>query len=76
VSYNSNADYLDPDPAEGGTLLDVLDTLLDAGIVIAGDVRISVAGVDLLYVGLKLLASSIETAQAYQLAPLLKERAA
>jgi hypothetical protein len=37
------------------TLVDLLDRLLGAGIIIQGDVMLSVAGVDLLYVGLRLI---------------------
>jgi gas vesicle structural protein len=43
------------------TLLEVLDRVLDKGVVVAGDLVISVADVDLIYVGLKVLLSSVET---------------
>lgn len=43
------------------TLLELLDRLLDKGIVIVGELVISIANVDLIYVGLKLLISSVET---------------
>ncbi len=43
------------------TLVDVLDRLLDRGVVISGDVRISIADVDLCFLGLKLVLSSIDT---------------
>jgi hypothetical protein len=43
------------------TLLEVLDRVLDKGVVVAGDLVISVADVDLIYVGLRLLLSSVET---------------
>lgn len=43
------------------TLLDLLDRILDKGILLNGDITISVADVDLIYVGLKLLLSSVET---------------
>lgn len=45
------------------TLLDLLDRILDKGVVLWGDVTLSVADVDLVYVGLKVLLSSVETAQ-------------
>ena len=38
------------------TLVDLLDRVLDVGIVVKGDLTISVADVDLIYVGLKLIA--------------------
>ncbi len=43
------------------TLLDLLDRVLDKGVIIKGDITISVADVDLVYVGLKVLLSSVET---------------
>jgi gas vesicle structural protein len=43
------------------TLLEVLDRVLDKGVVISGDMVISVADVDLIYLGLKVLVSSVET---------------
>ena len=42
-------------------LLEVLDRVLDKGVVISGDLVISLAEVDLIYVGLKVLVSSVET---------------
>ncbi len=46
------------------TLLETLDRLLNKGVVVAGDVTLSVADVDLIYLGLRLLLSSVETARA------------
>lgn len=43
------------------TLLEVLERVLDKGVVIAGDLTISVAGVDLIYLGLRALLCSVET---------------
>jgi hypothetical protein len=43
------------------TILDVLDRVLTKGVVITGDVVISVADIDLVYLGLRLLLSSVET---------------
>lgn len=43
------------------TLLEILDRVLDKGVVISGDVVISLAEIDLIYVGLKVLISSVET---------------
>jgi hypothetical protein len=39
----------------------VLDRVLNKGAVVAGEVVISVAGVDLLYLGLNVLLTSVET---------------
>jgi hypothetical protein len=44
------------------SLSEVLDRVLNKGVVVAGEVVISLAGVDLVYVGLNLLVSSVKTA--------------
>ncbi len=41
-------------------LSEVLDRVLEQGIVINGDIVISVADVDLVYLGLRLLLTSVE----------------
>lgn len=43
------------------SLAEVLDRVLNKGAVLTGDIMISVAGIDLLYVGLSLLITSVET---------------
>lgn len=45
------------------TLLEVLDRLLDKGIVLHGDLVISIADIDLIYVGLRLLITSTENVE-------------
>jgi hypothetical protein len=42
------------------SLLDLVDRLLDGGVVIHGDITLAVADVDLVYVGLRVLISSVE----------------
>jgi hypothetical protein len=44
------------------SILDILDHVLNAGVVIHGSVVISVAGVDLIYLGLNVVLTSVETA--------------
>jgi hypothetical protein len=44
------------------TLLDLLDGIIDTGVVVSGEILISVANIDLIVVDLKLLISSIESA--------------
>jgi hypothetical protein len=44
------------------SLLDVLDHVLNQGVVIRGNLVISLAGVDLVYVGLDVILTSVETA--------------
>jgi len=44
------------------SLCEVLDRVLNKGVVVAGDIVISVAGVDLVYLGLHVVLTSVETA--------------
>jgi hypothetical protein len=52
-------------PTVSGTanLLDILDRVLDKGLVIAGDVRISLANVELLTIRIRLLVCSVDKAE-------------
>jgi len=52
------------------TLLEILDRVLDKGVVISGDIVISLADVDLIYVGLKVLISSVETMESMRGSPI------
>ena len=45
------------------SLVDLLDRLLGAGVVVAGDLTISLAGVDLVTVRLRALISSVGTVE-------------
>lgn len=45
-------------------LVDLLDRVLATGVVITGDITISIAGVDLVYVSLRALISSVGTLAA------------
>ena len=44
------------------SLLETFDHVLNRGLVIAGEITISVANIDLVFLGLNILVSSIETA--------------
>ena len=44
------------------SLLDILDHVLNAGVVLHGSLVISIAGVDLVYLGLNVVLTSVETA--------------
>ncbi|WP_414385985.1 gas vesicle protein GvpJ, partial [Synechococcus sp. H60.3] len=46
----------------GSSLADVLERVLDKGIVIAGDITVSVGNVELLNVRIRLLISSVDKA--------------
>jgi hypothetical protein len=45
-------------------LVELVNRVLDRGAMISGEITISVAGVDLLFLGLNLVLSSAETAAA------------
>jgi hypothetical protein len=51
-------------PASSGTvtLVDILDKVLDKGLVVAGDIRVSLANVELLTIQIRLLVCSIDKA--------------
>ncbi len=44
------------------SLLETLDHVLNRGLVIAGEITISVADIDLIFLGVNVLVSSVETA--------------
>lgn len=52
-------------PTVAGTtnLIDILDRILDKGLVIAGDIRVSLANVELLTVRIRLLICSVDKAE-------------
>jgi hypothetical protein len=52
-------------PAVSGTtnLVDILDRVLDKGLVIAGDIRVSLANVELLTIRIRLLICSVDKAE-------------
>lgn len=45
------------------SLAEVLDRVLNTGVVVTGEVVLSVAGIDLVYLGLNVVLTSIETAR-------------
>jgi len=45
------------------TLVDLVDRVLNKGVVLTGDLTLGVAGVDLVYVGLRVLLASVPTLQ-------------
>ena len=44
-------------------LVDLVDRLLAGGVVLSGDITLSLADVDLVYVGLRALITSVESAE-------------
>jgi hypothetical protein len=57
------------------SLCETLDRVLNKGVVVAGEIVISVADIDLIYLGLTLTLTSIETANGLKLMLAPKEQA-
>jgi gas vesicle structural protein len=60
----STASHLSHRPAAGSrdvTLLELLDRLVDNGVVLHGDITLAVADIDLIYVGLRAIISSVSS---------------
>ena len=56
---NNNNNVIDQ--SKDITILELLDRVLNKGVILTGDLVISVADIDLVYVGVKLMLSSVET---------------
>jgi hypothetical protein len=54
-------------PEDQLTLAELVNRVLDRGALISGEVVISVAGIDLIYVSLQVAIAAMETAQRTQL---------
>jgi hypothetical protein len=50
-------------PIHGESLADVLERILDKGVVIAGDISVSLVGIELLTIRLRLLIATVERAK-------------
>ncbi len=48
---------------QGSNLADILERVLDKGVVIAGDISISIASTELLHIRIRLLISSVDKAK-------------
>lgn len=47
----------------GASLVDVLDLILDKGLVVAGDIKVSLADIELLTIRIRLIVCSIDKAE-------------
>jgi hypothetical protein len=56
------------------TILELLDRVLNKGVILTGDIVISVADVDLVYLGLKLMLSSVETMEQLKAGKMITEK--
>ena len=52
--------------SEDASLLELVDRLLNKGVVLAGEATISVAGIDLIYLGLNVVLAAVETIEKTQ----------
>lgn len=50
-------------PAQSDGLADVLERILDKGVVIAGDISVSLVGIELLTIRLRLLVATVDKAK-------------
>lgn len=57
------AGAIEPTYRHSSSLVDVLDRVLDKGLVVAGDIRISLAEVELITIRIRLLVCSIDKAE-------------
>jgi hypothetical protein len=58
------------------SLLELADRLLNRGVVLTGEATISVAGVDLIYLGLNLVLTSVENLHVRTASPAARRPAA
>ncbi len=61
------------DQSKDITILELLDRVLNKGVILTGDIVISVADVDLVYLGVKLMLSSVETMEQLKSGKAIKE---
>ncbi len=61
------------DQSKDITILELLDRVLNKGVILTGDIVISVADIDLVYLGVKLLLSSVETMEQLKGGKAIKE---
>ncbi|MGG1576122.1 gas vesicle protein, partial [Fictibacillus sp. NRS-1165] len=50
-------------PTQSSTIVDVLEKILDKGVVIAGDITVGIADVELLTIKIRLIVASVDKAK-------------
>ena len=63
VDYRRPGGLVGPPPSQGNSLADILERVLDKGIVIAGDIQINLLDIELLTIKLRLIVASIDKAK-------------
>ena len=58
------SDRVDLGPQRSQGLVDILDRVLDKGLVVAGDIKVNLANVELLTIRIRLLVCSIDKAES------------
>jgi gas vesicle structural protein len=61
------------DQSKDITILELLDRVLNKGVILTGDIVISVADIDLVYLGVKLMLSSVETMEQLKSGKTIKK---
>ena len=61
------------DQSKDINILELLDRVLNKGVILTGDIVISVADIDLVYLGVKLMLSSVETMEQLKTGKAIKE---
>ena len=61
------------DQSKDITILELLDRVLNKGVILTGDIVISVADIDLFYLGVKLMLSSVETMEQLKKGKTIKK---
>jgi len=61
------------DQSKDINILELLDRVLNKGVILTGDIVISVADIDLVYLGVKLMLSSVETMEQLKSGKAIKE---
>lgn len=75
VAIEESVDFQEQMPSAPGleskevSLCEALDRILNKGAVLYGEVMISVAGIDLVYLGLQVILASMETARGFRPVP-------
>jgi hypothetical protein len=64
-SAGSNVALISSAPDDEVSLVEILDHVLNSGVVIRGSLIISLAGVDLIYLGMDVILTSVETAMSH-----------
>ncbi|MFH0519562.1 gas vesicle protein [Streptomyces sp. M41] len=75
-SYESYGGYDDDSPLSGRqvALIDLLDRLLSGGVVLTGDLVLSIADIDLVRISLRAVVIAVREQMEEQWAPVLPQR--